>query len=64
MVIITEFRIDDSNFYVKNGMVVTYDDNGDEVELCESSKFIEAAIKLQNFLDFIELNGDEVELEE
>ena len=62
MITITEFKIGDTDFYVKNGIVITYNP-GEEVELCSIDEFIKAAIELQNALDFIELNAEEIRLE-
>ena len=64
MMTIIEFQIGDTDFYVKNGTVIVYTTDGEEVELCSIEEFIKVAAKLQNALDFIELNGEEIKLGE
>lgn len=64
MITITEFTFSDSNFYVKNGMVMTFTAGEGEIALCSIEEFIKAANALQNALDFIEMNEEEIKLEE
>lgn len=64
MIKIIEFKIGDTDFYVKNGTVIVYDVYGEEIELCSINEFIKVATELQNALDFIEMNEGEIRLGE